>query len=242
MSDDFFAPFRKPPPPEFAAALHERISKPMNTRSERRTLRRLALSAGALLIAALLILAVSPSARAFAEGIIRQIGGYALTQDPVEVDASRPPSSVTIERTDDSVIVHTANDVQSADTLAGASDLAGFAVLDPTYLPAGYSAMTDWLVNTERGARIASKGYKDATNNLFMVNELRFADGSAPQVYHHDVIEDVTVRGQSGVWLPDPASPNGKNALVWAENGITYSIISNTLGLDEMLKIAESLK
>ena len=56
------------------------------------------------------------------------------------------------------------------------------------------------------------------------------------------VIVDVTVRSQTGVWLPDTTSgPAQKNALVWQENGITYSLITDSLPLDEMLKVAESL-
>jgi hypothetical protein len=38
---------------------------------------------------------------------------------------------------------------------------------------------------------------------------------------------DVTVRGQSGVWQ---------------ESGITYSMITDSLPEDEMLKVAESLR
>jgi hypothetical protein len=51
-------------------------------------------------------------------------------------------------------------------------------------------------------------------------------------------IQSVTVRGQSGAWMP---TGGGKNMLAWEENGITYMIISNTLSKDEVLKVAESL-
>ena len=57
---------------------------------------------------------------------------------------------------------------------------------------------------------------------------------------HYQIVE-VTVRGHSGVWLPETPAPDGNNALVWEENGITYSLISDALSLEEMLQVAESL-
>jgi hypothetical protein len=54
-------------------------------------------------------------------------------------------------------------------------------------------------------------------------------------------VKGPTGRGRSGVWLPLTASSEGNEALVWEENGITYSLISDALSLDEMLKAAESL-
>ena len=114
-------------------------------------------------------------------------------------------------------------------------------MLTPAHLPHDYSSMSSWIVTSQDNGVVVTKGYKDGTNNFLVINQLKAGEGVPPETFHRDQIVDVTVRGQSGAWLPDPSSPNGKNALVWEENGITYSLISNSLSLDEMLKVAESL-
>jgi hypothetical protein len=101
--------------------------------------------------------------------------------------------------------------------------------------------MTGWMVTSDRSGVTASRGYKDSTNNFLVINELKKAAGAPEVAFHKDQIVDVTVHRQPGVWLPDPSSPNGKNALVWDENGITYSLISNSLSLEEMSRVAEAL-
>lgn len=98
--------------------------------------------------------------------------------------------------------------------------------------------MSGWLVDSNGYGTVVTNGYHSGPN-FFAINQLKYRAGAPEQTYHRDQIVDVTVRGQSGVWLPAPA--DGKKALVWEENGITYSIISNSLPLDEMLKVAESL-
>lgn len=160
----------------------------------------------------------------------------------VVIDATtRTPHSIGIIRTQGSVSVQTAKDIPSASDPIEAGKLAGFTVFVPAYLPEGYTAMTGWLVTSQDNGVVVFNACKDGTNNFIGLNQLRYGDGASKETYHRDQIVDVTVRGQSGVWLPDPSSPNGKNALVWEENGMTYSLISNSLPLDEMLKVAESL-
>ena len=50
--------------------------------------------------------------------------------------------------------------------------------------------------------------------------ETAVGDGDL-KTYTLEHIVDVTVRGRSGVWLPDTPSPDDDNALVWEENGIS---------------------
>src|SRR5258707_7014320 len=92
MNDDFLTRFRKAPRPEFAASLYQRISKPMQTQTKPGTLRfaALTLSLLAVLTATLLL---SPSARAFAQSLLHQIGGYAVSSRiPQPLYASRGPA------------------------------------------------------------------------------------------------------------------------------------------------------
>jgi uncharacterized protein DUF4367 len=237
MNNDFLTKFRKAPRPEFAASLYQRISKPMNTQTKHQPLRFVALTLSllAVLIAALLL---SPSVRAFAQGFIRQVGGYVFTQDGSIDQNTKTPKVISIERTQDSVSIHASKNIPTANNPAEASQLAGFTVLAPTYLPHGYTSMSGWLITSEGNGTVVTNGYNSG-NTFFAINQSKYRAGAPQETYHRDQIVDVTVRGQSGVWLPAPA--DGKKALVWEENGINYSIISNSLSLDEMLKIAASL-
>src|SRR5512146_1861227 len=81
MNDYFLYKFRKPPRREFAAALYQRISKPMKTTSRTPILRYIALAFSMVAVIAA-VLFFSPSTRAFADSLIRQIGGYIFVQAP----------------------------------------------------------------------------------------------------------------------------------------------------------------
>jgi hypothetical protein len=74
---------------------------------------------------------------------------------------------------------------------------------------------------------------------MLFINQWKVGDGDL-KTYTREQIVDVTVRSK---WGPAAGygSPDDANALVWEENGITYSLISDSLSLDEMLKVAESL-
>jgi len=242
MNDDFLTRFRKAPRPEFAASLYQRISKPMQTQTKPGTLRfaALTLSLLAVLTATLLL---SPSARAFAQSLLHQIGGYAFTSGiPQPLDASRVPAPINIVNTSTSTSIEITSDSIVADDSVAAGNLAGFTVLTPSYLPPGYIPMDGgWRITTESNSTAVTNGYFDTTKNFFFITRWKVGQGDI-KTYTREKIVDVTVRGHSGVWLPDPALTNVKNtALVWDEDGITYSIISNSLSLDEALKVAESL-
>ena len=79
MNDDFLYKFRKPPRREFAAALYQRIAKPMKTTPRIYALRFLAVAFSLFAIIAG-VLFFSPSSRALADSIIRQFGGIMFVQ------------------------------------------------------------------------------------------------------------------------------------------------------------------
>jgi hypothetical protein len=83
MNDDFLYKLRKEPRPEFAAALNQRINKPMQIQSKYPARRFTALALSLVAVFTALVL-FSPSARAFAEGVIRQIDGYMFTSGTVD--------------------------------------------------------------------------------------------------------------------------------------------------------------
>jgi hypothetical protein len=73
-----------------------------------------------------------------------------------------------------------------------------------------------------------------------VIQEQMYVPGEPNTELTRPEIQDVTVRGQRGAWMP---TSGGKNLLAWEENGITYMIISTSTALpkDEVLKVAESL-
>ncbi len=240
MNDDFLTKFRKEPQPEFAAALYQRINNPMPTKSKHTALRfaALTLSLLAVLTAAILLW---PSALAFAQGVVRQVGGYIFVQGGQPIDLKGSSGPIRVVKTLGSVSIQTIGNVPSAPNPSEAGKLAGFAVLSPSYLPAGYTAMSGWMVTSEDNSNVVTNGYKDTTNHFLIINQWKNSQG-AMQTFAKGQIVNVTVRGQTGVWLPDTASgPAQKNALVWEQNGITYSLITDSLQLDELLKVADSL-
>jgi hypothetical protein len=210
MSDDFIHQFEppRPPRPEFTAALYQRINQPMKTTPRSRALRTVALSFAMVAVVAA-ILFLSPSARAFADSIIQQFQKG-------------------------NVMIQTTNDINEA------SQLAGFTVLAPTYLPNGY------IVNNQHGAWTVSHDNGDvgaiifydnqASNGHLSILEQMGRQGEPNALMNRPGRQDVTVRGQTGAWIP----ADGKSTLIWNENGITYTIITN-LPKEEVLKVAESL-
>jgi|WetSurMetagenome_2_1015567.scaffolds.fasta_scaffold108896_1 hypothetical protein len=70
MNDDFLTRFRKPPRPEFAAALYRRISQPMNTKNAHLRSRLLTASVLAMLLA-IVLLFTNPRLQALAQEILR---------------------------------------------------------------------------------------------------------------------------------------------------------------------------
>jgi hypothetical protein len=78
--------------------------------------------------------------------------------------------------------------------------------------------------------------YKYGENEVLMISQVHSGQDTPPLTITIPDIQDVTVRGQPGVWLSGE-----KHSLVWAENGVTITIESNALSLEETLQIAESL-
>jgi hypothetical protein len=123
-----------------------------------------------------------------------------------------------------------------------ASQLAGFTVLAPSYLPDAYTADNqpgEWTISDDYNGMTASITYDNlADGDTLTINEQMVRQGEPNTVVSRPEVQDVTVRGQPGAWMP---TNGGKNMLAWDENGITYTIVSNKLPKDEVLKVAESL-
>ena len=241
MNDDFLYKFHNTPRREFAASLYERISKPMKTKSKSTALRfaTLSLSLLAILTATLLF---SPSVRALADTLIGQFGAYIFVQGtpvPIQQDvADKKNVEVQSEPNNDDAY-------SFAPDAAAAGQLAGFTVLAPAYVPEGFTpsgtdnVTSGWRVTSKWGGEAALISYDNlADDSYFTIEEFQIGQDS-PMTIERPEIVAVTVRGLPGVWTLDPDGQ--KNGLVWDENGITYSVWSNKLSLEELQKVAESL-
>lgn len=244
MKDDFLTRFRKPPRPEFAASLYERISEPMEPTQTLFTKRRLAL-AGAVLVAALaLTLIFSPGAQAFARDVIRQIGAITLIDMESQPDGPVTSEQPTAEPPDD-------REVLVAESAAEIAQLAGFQPLTPNELPARYIIEDGgFLVTLMDDMTSVYKIYKVAGIDTFLVyNAVQYADGAqfVQEYGSNETVLDVKVRGQEGVWITGrlfgegPNSLKPTNWLMWEEDGITYTFYSDDLDLEEALRVAESM-
>lgn len=242
----------------------------MKTSSRIRAWRAGAL-AFALIAVAAAVLFFSPSTRAFAQSMIRQFGGYIFVEgttppDPVKIKQKQAIADGRVRPSPEQEATLRAEKMQMKDRpseagakpgdadskLAGtilldaaaASQQAGFSVLSPAYVPAGYvpgdekNVTGGWEIAHQNGSVSAMTRYQNlADKSFFVVEELKYEQGQ-PRTVERPQIVDVTVRGQSGAWMPDNG---GKSTLAWEENGITFLVVGNHISLDEALKIAESL-
>jgi hypothetical protein len=204
---------------------------------------RFAAPALALFLVLAMVLVASPFARSFAQSVLRQIGGYSFDQGvPEPIDASKLPAAIHIAETETSVSIELTGESNAAYDLASASDVAGFTVQTPSYLPSGYIPMDGgWSITPEDNSTAVTNGYFDTTKNFFFLTQWKVSEGDATRTFTREEIVDVSVRGQDGVWLPQATAHSSTSALVWAEEGVTYSLISKGLPLEEMLLVAESL-
>jgi hypothetical protein len=257
MNDDFLYRFHKAPRSEFAASLYERIAKPMKVTSRTQSFRATALAFSMVMLIGA-ALALSPATRALADSIIRQFGSLIFVQATPEpkpiLDQTAGQQAVdSVEKKDPMQDQADSSKKQLADEgatsgyaqdVVHASQLTGFPVLAPSYLPEGYGIETSantsgaWTVIHQNGGVRASITYQGQAEDSFLtIEEFKELTDQSKTVESPEIV-DVTVRGLPGAWLPDARR---KNILIWEENGLTYLVISNTLSLDEILKVAESL-
>ncbi len=140
-------------------------------------------------------------------------------------------------------------------TIEEASDVAGFQVLAPEYIPAGYRLVSRKVLTSEVGVFVFTTCATEGGEERISINQVQYVPGYEAEFPVSDALTmDVTVRGQPGLWVEgvklgirnDGNSGGselfGINVLVWAEEDNLFSLRSNELTLKETLKIAESLK
>jgi len=234
-------------------------------------LRRFGITAFLVVLVTISVIAVTPQGRAWARGIIHQIGNFVITDKPsyaeeyvatLQSGTPTPTIDPDWKCTDCPEPV-----VLGLLTVAQASAKAGFPVYGPEYVPAGYQLssrdvlFTDSSTTADTSFRIEldpplHDGLQMA--GIIAITQSHVSENAQPWemgVGNLPIVE-VNVRGQPGVWLEQIPiipfqNPDGQwdyerwNQLIWAEAGYTFMIQTNMpsdmLPLVELLKMAESL-
>lgn len=243
--DDFLTQFRETPRPEFADQLYRRINQPMNTTHANSSpvRRRLALTFALLSLLLVMLVVASPAARTLAADLVRQFG--AITVAPADVASPAEPAPTAAPPTNDAVAF--------ARNAAEASTIAGFTVLQPGWLPAGYEAAGDWSVASQAQGVVVVREYRAQQGEHFLIfNQYRYgSEDHFDQSYGpNETVSDVHVRGQQGLAIsgrlmvhPDNvgAEPLPTNWLMWEEDGVTFTFFGDELSHEALMRMAETL-
>jgi hypothetical protein len=251
MNDDFLTNLRESPPPEFAASLYQRISKPMIARTNISYGRRLALTITVIAAVSLIALSASPQARALAADFLHRMGIFTFSTRPVgEPVIIASPSSEQLANATATPFLPTS---QTGTQLDKAVSEAGFQPYLPTYLPDGYYqdkvVATQYLDDQQVGHGMGIfANYISREGGYLSIHTNRF-DGRALDVPTGGLsVTDVIVSGQPGVWIEGMpfhssySSSQSFNMLLWQEGDYVLAIQAAQLPLVEVLKIAGSLK
>jgi hypothetical protein len=244
MNDDFLKNYYKPPRKQFAADLYQRIFAPMETQPRFLNLQRVLLASAVVFAVLVVTLVVSPPARAFASQLFRQIGVFTLVdntgeQSPADPDLYSPTTEPP-----------TADMAQKAPDAAGASELASFTVYSPSDLPAGYKLTGDWSLMDQGNGKVVVSEYRDAEGHYLLLNQYHYGEGDHFEQSYADneQVTDVIVRGQAGVWIEGRLVGDSPDVLVptvwlmWEEGGVNYTLFSDALSQEAMMRAAESLE
>lgn len=239
MNDDFLTHFRKAPRPGFAAELYQRINTPMNPKRNI-VLRRFTFAA-AICMALVAALAFSPAVRAAFNGLFREIGGVTYL-DPEEDPNQQPLSESEITLVPEERL-----------PLEQARTRVPFEILLPEWTPEGYTM--------SQTVRITYFPYEptNGTNPFVYLSWYSQDIGGQLElvvsqpvnwVVDMDHIEEVQVNGQPaallrGNWSADTGgweTTYGDLTLTWKLGDVMYRLSSNSLTVEDLIRMAESVQ
>lgn len=245
--EEFFEQFHEAPRAEFVTGVYKRINQPMNVQAKPISIHQKALSLAVACFLMITTLLIYPPTRVQAFNFLRQIG--VLTVTTTDEPDTLAPTALPPDPAQKPV---------TASSAAEASELTGFQVLAPAWLPDGYSAEGGIGILPNGKGKIVGAGFANtAAGTFILIDQYRSGTGDsfADYVSGNETVQDIQVRGHEGVWITGRLMTNptiaeqqgekalrGSNWLIWEENGIVYTIISDGLDQDAMLKLAESLQ
>jgi hypothetical protein len=212
-----------------------------------------ALAAIAAMIIAVSMVAFVPSARAWAQGVLTKFGAWIITDALTLAEVPRDTTKATPIGLPTSTPFAGLQPIQPTPPpilpVEEASDVAGFQVLAPECVPAGYRLVSRAVYTPKVGVLVFTTWATESGEEHIGINQMRYVSGyelefpvgNAPTM-------DVTVRGQPGLWAEGAnLGSRGEdlvaiNVLIWEEEDDLFRLTSDELPLEEMLKIAESLK
>ena len=229
MNDDFLARFRKAPRPEFAAALYQRINKPMKTQSLPLNLRRPALVLAALCAVVALVLAVSPAARAAMQTLIKEIGGVSFTESalsPGSDNATTAPSETM--------------------SLAEARATVPYTFGVPSWVPDGFELVEVYVSQFPGGVTPVTIVWHRTTPELVGVIILFVGQDMADWRVGPGSVEEVQINGQPaglvrGAYNADTNQWDADSgiALMWTKGDVTYHL--SGVSVEDLIRVAESI-
>ena len=210
-----------------------------------------ALAALAALVIAVSTVAFVPPVRTWAQSVLAQLGPLIITDAPTwpEVVINTPPAPTPIGQPTATPFAGPLPIM----TIEEASDAAGFQVLSPEYIPAGYRMVARGVFAPPAGVFAHTTCATESGEEHISINQDRYVPGFESEFPMGDApTVDVTVRGQPGLWVEGAklgiknndsggSELYGVNVLIWEEGDDLFFLTSNELALEEMLKIAESL-
>lgn len=246
--EEFFEKFHEAPRADFVVGTYKRIDQPMNTLTKSISMRPIVLYLSAACFLIIATLFVYQPTQAQALYFLRHIGVLTITTNTDEPKTVKP-TALPPEQSQQPTTIYSA---------AEAKKLAGFTVLTPAWLPDGYSAEGGFGIVPIGNGKVVGVGFANTSAGTYiLINQYLSGTGESSTSYvgGNETVQDVQVRGYAGVWItgrlmtnPTIAEQQGKEALrgsnwlIWEENGIVYTIISDELSQDTMLKLAEGLK
>jgi hypothetical protein len=213
-----------------------------------------------------------PPVRAFAQDIIRRVGDFIFTNTPTYAEqyVATMQSGTPTPTVDPNRVCTECIEPQEVSllTIQEASIKAEFPVYSVGYLPDGYNLSSRDVLQTAQSTTVDTSYRMELDpplNNgaqmsgIIAIGQLMMNENADPwtmEIGENPIVE-VTVRGQDGIWLEQiPVYPfqndQGEweyahwNQVIWSENGFNFVLQTNMpsdlLPLEELLKIAESLK
>ncbi|MCD4753430.1 MAG: zf-HC2 domain-containing protein [Anaerolineaceae bacterium] len=202
-------------------------------------------------------IAYHPPTHALALEILARFESVIITNAPTNVESVQNPTPTSVGQPT-STPMSTPLRVL---TIEEANEEAGFEILSPTYLPAGYQLIGRGAHHAEAVVSVGTTyamvgttydptyGLEDGTPTIRLIQNQyvseftgEFSVGDAPST-------QVEVRGQTGLWIEqaevgccdEDRNVILANLLIWEEGDFLVDLRSDDLPLEEMLRIAESL-
>lgn len=232
MNDDFLTRFRKAPRPDFAAALYQRINKPMNTQLRLTTLRRPALVLAAVCAVVALVLAVSPSARAAVQTLIKEIGGVRFTESALS------PGS------DNETIAP-----YETMSLAEAQATVPYTFGVPSWAPDGFELVEVNVSQFTGGVTPVTIVWHKTTPELVGVIILFVGQDMADWRVGPGSVEEIQINGQPAGLVRGAYDGDNHNqwnvdsgiALMWTKGDVTYNLRGSEVSVENLVRMAESI-